>query len=710
VPSPAESSIYFNSLLAPLLANGRRHTWRAEWPSFHSWGIDPTTGFEFWPDTETTAFCVRLSKQPRLPAAIPSGVSEPEVVSSNSSVSLARTVGTGLLPALSASALFNFPFTLMLNHFKHLICGTAALLGAITLSEGQISSSTPAPKSLAAGTLPTAPGADSQPKSATSPAAPSAQTIDNSPLTLVQASTANTAPSPTIATKSSTTSTTSELAEADSTTSNGGVGVREFQGDDVGQVLRLLARQSKINMVVSEAVVGTVTMRLEDVTALQAVAIIVKAKGLFMDTIDNVYYIKTGAERTAEPTESGNYQFSYARAKDVAVLIAPQLSSKEAAQVDERTNTLFFRETRSNIDNIRKLLVQVDRPTKQVMIEARLVEVTANPKQGFGINWSGVLGSAERGQTVRYSGTNGVTDAQGQLIPNNFTAGSANNPNIFGAFGSLAAGQFAILTVPQMSLTLQALNEDADAEFLANPRIVTADNQQANIEITRAQPVPNLTFNAQTASYEFNGFTDKVYGNKLWVTPSVNKDSFITLKVKPEISNKVGDVPYVPPGGTSPILGPIIDKRTLDSNVLIKSGETLAIGGLMQDEVSKARTKVPIMGDLPVLGYLFSSRTNVRTKRNLLVFVTPTILDQQYGTGLEDQVSGVHHSGEEYADPNGWRNNAKGAVRFVPTSNRQNAADYPKPGAPPAPARGSTTATTAEDKVQFMSTAKGRDF
>jgi general secretion pathway protein D len=194
------------------------------------------------------------------------------------------------------------------------------------------------------------------------------------------------------------------------------------------------------------------------------------------------------------------------------------------------------------------------------------------------------------------------------------------------------------------------------------------------------------------------------------VKPSINKDSFITLAVKPEISNKVGDATFVFAGAT--VASPVIDTRSLDSNVLIKSGDTLAIGGLLQDEVTKSRTKVPIMGDVPILGYLFQSRTNIRTKRNLLVFVTPTIIDQRYGTGLEDQVSGVHNTGEEYADPNGWRNNAKGAVRLVPTSNRQNAADYPKPGTPPAPARSSTTTTTTSvtDKVQFMSTAKDRDF
>jgi type IV pilus secretin PilQ/predicted competence protein len=618
----------------------------------------------------------------------------------------------------------------MFNRFKHFLCGTAALLGAIVLSEAQVAPSTPASKPLTTGTLQSAPGVDSQLKSATTstlpPAPASAKTTDNSPLTLVQASTTNPAPPPTTATKGATPATTVDPSEADSATDNGGVGVREFQGDDVGQVLRLLARQSKINMVVSEAVVGTVTMRLEDVTALQAIAIIVKAKGLFMDKIENVYYIKTAAERTAEPTESDNYQFSYARAKDVAVLIAPQLSSKEAAQVDERTNTLFFRETRSNIDNIRKLLAQVDKPTKQVMIEARLVEVTANPKQAYGVNWGGVFGGATNPQTIKFAGSNpgapptividnagiphevpglpaqGKFDAQtGKLIGTDFFFNKG-----LGALG----GQFAILSAPQMSVTMQLLNEDSDAEFLANPRVVTADNMQAKIEIIRNQPVPRLTFNEQTASAVFGGFEDKKFGNTLIVTPSVNKDSFITLKVKPEISNKIGDLPFFPPGATQPVLSPIIDTRSLDSNVLIKSGDTLAIGGLLQDEVTKSRTKVPLMGDIPLVGYLFSSRTNIRTKRNLLVFVTPTVIDQRYGTGLEDQVSGVTHTGEEFADPNGWRNNAKGAVRLVPTSNRQNAADYPKPGTPPAPARGSTTTTSTTEKVQFMSTAKDRDF
>lgn len=600
----------------------------------------------------------------------------------------------------------------MFNRFKLFICGTAALLGAITLSEAQVGSPTPAPAAESA----------KQPASAL-PAAPSAKDSD-SPLTLVQASTTNPAPAPATTTKTTSTSTTTDPSEADAATDSGGVGVREFQGDDVGQVLRLLARQAKINMVVSEAVVGTVTMRLEDVTAIQAVAIIVKAKGLFMDQIDNVYYIKTGAERTAEPTESDSYQFSYARAKETAPLLAAQLSSKDAPQVDERTNTIFYRETRGNIDNIRKLLVQIDRPTKQVMIEARLVEVTANPKQSYGINWSGVVGGATNPQTLKFAGSQPQgpptttvnadgsvtvvpgTPAQGKFDP---TTGKLIGADFFfDKFLNPLAGQFAILSAPQLSVTMSLLNEDADAEFLANPRVVTADNMQAKIEIIRNQPVPQLNFNEQTATAVFGGFLDKKFGNTLIVKPSINKDSFITLAVKPEISNKVGDSLFNFAGAT--VASPVIDTRSLDSNVLIKSGDTLAIGGLLQDEMLKSRTKVPLIGDVPLLGYFFQSRTNIRTKRNLLVFVTPTIIDQRYGTGLEDQVSGVHHSGEEFSDPNGWRNNAKGAVRLVPTSNRQNAADYPKPGTPPAPARGSTTSAVTEDKVSFMSTAKTRDF
>ena len=486
--------------------------------------------------------------------------------------------------------------------------------------------------------------------------------------------------------------------------------VNEFQGDEIGLVLRTLARQANKTLIVTDRVAqvgGTVTARIENKTPLEAIEIIVDSKGLVMDEKNDVLTVKTQEEKAKEPTESASFTLNYAKAADVIPLLQTQLQSGIAPQFDLRTNTVFYREAKSNLEKIVIFLTEIDKPTQQVMIEARLVEVTANPKQSYGINWAGVVGGSTNPKTFQFGGSspNGSGDSTDERpIPTNaglFGNGPINavrvdeTSNTFraadfflGAPGTAQAlsalgGQFAILSVPQMSATLRLLNEDRDAEFIANPRVVTANNQKAEIKITRNQPVPQLNFNEQTAQAVFSGFQDKEFGNTLTVTPIINKDEFVTLNVKPEISNKVADATFTFSGAV--VTSPVIDKRVLESNVLIKSGDTLAIGGLLQDEVGKGTTKVPVLGDIPVIGYLFQEKLNERSKRNLLVFVTPTVIKQGYGTGLESQVSGLNHSREEYADPNGWRNNAKGAVRLVPTSHRSAAADYPKPGVPKAP-------------------------
>jgi type IV pilus secretin PilQ/predicted competence protein len=461
----------------------------------------------------------------------------------------------------------------------------------------------------------------------------------------------------------------------------GGSRVSEFQGDDVSLVLRTLARQAKMNVVVSPAVTGQITLRVENKSPEDVIRIICQANGLVMDQLEGVTYVKTQAEKQKEPTESRQYTFSYAKAADVSPLLKTQLSSGEAPQVDVRTNTIFFREGKTNADKVMRFLESIDSPTKQVMIEARLVEVTANPQQSYGINWGGVTGSASTPMTVKYGGSNLATTAgtspltaptSGVFQLNDIVKSAANVSSL----ANSVAGQTSILSIQQMSLTMRLLNEDADAEFLANPRIVAANNEKATIKITRNQPVPQLNFNEQTAQAVFGGFQDKEFGNTLVVTPQINKDQFVTLRVQPEISNKVGDSTFTFSGAT--VASPIIDKRTFDSNVLIKSGDTLAIGGLLQDEITKAGTKVPVVGDIPLFGKIFQSKQNARTKRNLLVFVTPTIIKQGYGTGLESQISGLKNSGNEFADPNGWRNNARGGdLRKKP--NRQIAAEYPVP-------------------------------
>ncbi len=480
----------------------------------------------------------------------------------------------------------------------------------------------------------------------------------------------------------------------------GGARSRDFQGDDTGQVLRLLARQAKINLIVSSQVVGTINMRLEDATALQAIEVICQSQGYDFTQVKGVYYVKTAAEKAQEPTQSDYYTFSYARASQIIPLLAAQLKSKAAAPaVDERTNTVFYQEAKSNVSNIRDFLAQVDRPTRQVMIEARLVEVSSNPVQSYGINWAGVVGSSAAPKTFRYGGSGPNPVATTQLItglpaaspvnstvPISPTGGNGSLLDFFRngqsgtPFGDSLGGQFAILDIPSMSATVRFLNEDSDAEFLANPRVVTADNLEATIKITRNQPVPQLNFNEQTATAVFGGFQDKTFGSTLVVKPSINKDNFITMSVKPEISNRIGDQVFNFAGAQ--VSSPIIDTRTLEANVLIKSGCTLAIGGLLQDQVSKATTKVPILGDIPIVGYLFQEHLNVRNKRDLLIFVTPTIVSSKYGTGLEDQVTGLKNANTrtDVADINGWRNNAKGALHLKKPKDDQLAGQYPAPG------------------------------
>ena len=531
-------------------------------------------------------------------------------------------------------------------------------------------------------------------------------------------------------------------APIDAGTSGGNPGAaraREFQGDDTGQVLRLLARQARINLIVSDQVVGTINMRLEDVTALQAIQVICQAKGYDLAQTAGVYYVKTPAEKAAEPTQSDYYTFSYARASQVVALLTSQLKSKATPpQVDERTNTVFYQEAKSNVGDIRAFLAKIDRPTRQVMIEARLVEVNSNPTQSYGINWGGVVGSSTAAKSFTYGGTgfpttktqnqyietpgstvNGVTTpptftsippgrtvvdtypvpvaSNGQVTPN----GLALDGNTLSSLGNLFGGalsQATILSVPQFTATLRFLNEDADAEFLANPRVVTADNLEATIKIVRNQPVPQLNFNEQPAQAVFSGFQDKIFGSTLVVKPAINKDNFITLSVKPEISNRVGDQVFAFQGAT--VTSPIIDTRTLESNVLIKSGCTLAIGGLLQDQSNKGTTKVPVLGDIPILGYLFQEHLNSRAKRNLLIFVTPTIVSDRYGTGLEDQVTGLKGIGHnEYADINGWRNNANGAIRLKKTPTDQLASQYPAPG---------DCNNTDSKKVSFKQNASAR--
>src|SRR5207249_108432 len=169
---------------------------------------------------------------------------------------------------------------------------------------------------------------------------------------------------------------------------------------------------------------------IENKTPLETIKLIIESKNLILQDHDGVYVVKTKEEQDAEPTESAYYTFSYATAEKIAPLLTAQLQSKIAPQFDPRTNTIFYREARSNLEKIALFLETIDRPTQQVMIEARLVEVTANPRQSYGINWAGVVGGSSTPQTFRYGGSapRPTDPTQGYPAPSNAGLQTSNGP------------------------------------------------------------------------------------------------------------------------------------------------------------------------------------------------------------------------------------------------------------------------------------------
>jgi len=242
------------------------------------------------------------------------------------------------------------------------------------------------------------------------------------------------------------------------------------------------------------------------------------------------------------------------------------------------------------------------------------------------------------------------------------------------------AASTVLLDAGSVNLVMSYLNRDSDTELLSSPRVVTTDNGKAKVAIATQYPIPNFQFSESTGSFQINGFEYKDIGITLNVTPRINKNDFVTLEVTPEASTQTGTADLSSGGSTVQI--PIIDTRTATTTVLIKSGNTLVIGGLMRSDIIDRYTKVPIAGDIPGVGAFFRSKSLSKLKQNLLIFVTPTIVKPESQTGYEQYYSGFPQ--EELYTNDKWmpRDNAKPNWRnLVPQGNTR----PPAPNPPPAP-------------------------
>jgi type IV pilus assembly protein PilQ len=469
-----------------------------------------------------------------------------------------------------------------------------------------------------------------------------------------------------------------------------------FNDMDIGMVLTTLARRAGLSLIVGDGVTGKVSLRLENVTPKDAMRLIVESKGLVMQEEKGIVKIRTMDAVENQPLEVRVYTFKYAKAGDLKKVLDEIKGPKGKIQEDTRSNSLVISDTANNLTKITPVLEALDTQTTQVMIEAKFVETTRNPKKELGINWGGTLSQ----HAITVGGL-----PKGTSYPTTSVPGGAPGPfQMIHAAGITPWSSPAMLDFGQASAIFSFLNQDSDSELLANPRVVTTDNGKAKITITTQFPIPQFTFSEQTASFQINGFQYKDIGILLNVSPRINKDQMITLEVSPEVSSSSDKVTFSTGSGAAGANFdiPIIDTRQATTTVLIKSGNTLAMGGLLREDVSERYSKVPVMGDVPGLGALFRSKNLERRKRNLLVFLTPIIVnpESQNATGLEKYSNGFPEEEVHVKD------------KWMPNDNAKPRKFINWPADPPKRTRPATEtpATGTEDSSQSSRKAPSQNF
>ncbi len=428
-----------------------------------------------------------------------------------------------------------------------------------------------------------------------------------------------------------------------------------FQDIETRAVLQLLAETSGRNIVVSDTVQGNVTLRLRNVPWDQALDIVMTTKGLDMRQNGNVIIVAPAEEIAAretadlearaaiselEPLYSEFLQVNYAKAGDLASLISgetsggnPLLSDRGSIAVDARTNTLLVQDTAESLQDIRRMVTTLDVPIKQVLIESRIVVVNDDFSRDIGFRW-GVTAINESGSDGGQflTGTGAGSDtmvnsaianlgdpANGTIFPVQVpTLGDRYNVNVPIAD---AAGRIALAVLESdflVDLELSALEAEGAGEIVSTPRVITANQKEARIE--QGVEIPYQ----QSASSGATTVQFKKAVLSLTVTPQITPDNNIIMDLTVHKDN-VGEI--ISTGGLGGTV-PSIDTRAVETQVLVADGQTVVLGGIYETERRETITKVPFLGDIPVVGRLFKSTQRINNKAELLIFVTPRILEE----------------------------------------------------------------------------------
>ncbi len=448
----------------------------------------------------------------------------------------------------------------------------------------------------------------------------------------------------------------------------------DFPDEEIRNILRNVAELFDLNIVVPEALQGKTSVKLHDVTWHQIFQVVLTPVGYTYIEDGNIIKIVSNESLTQEPLSTEIFVINYAKASDIQPTLASLVDATAGGKIviDSRTNSLVITERPSRMKRIRPVIEELDHPTDQVMIESKFVEITNNDIKNIGVNWSSLSGfgvTANPGSTGIYqykntygtdtggtntsssggtgsntttSGTtnattlsNGATSTNGVVTTNSSianTSGSTGSTALSNALtaannlsqsltttGSALNGISAVFSSDQFKLVLSALQQFNDAKIVSNPTIVTLNNTEATINVGQEYPIPNYTFNQQTGTFEVSGFQYRDIGIILKVTPQVNARGFIKLTLAPEVSQNQGTTSF---GGASGASIPIIGTRKAVTQVSLKDGYTMGIGGLISTNFNTGINKVPFLGDIPFIGYLFKQKNNTDTVDNLVIFIT----------------------------------------------------------------------------------------
>ncbi|MBI4684223.1 MAG: type IV pilus secretin PilQ [Nitrospirae bacterium] len=390
----------------------------------------------------------------------------------------------------------------------------------------------------------------------------------------------------------------------------------DFQDADIGPIFRLLADISGYNFVIDPSVRGKITMKLMNVPWDQALDIILQTFSLGKSAEGNIIWIapvslftKMAEERTkakdieekAEDITQEIIRINYATASEVSSAIdkGKLLSSRGSITIDNRMNTLIIKDTQKSIDRMKELVKIMDVAKPQVLIEAKIVEVSSDYSESLGIKWGGsFVGTGIRNVGQDVSGGFSIN------TPTVSTGSSVTNPG--GVLGLSIGGVDSV----KVNLSLSALESVGKSKKLANPKILTMDNESATIQ--QGTSVPVQTTSAEGTKTEFVNAT-----LNLTVTPKITPEGYVQLKIQ-AANDSLG---ILTPQGYA------IERKSLTTQALVKNGETLVIGGIYTTSTVESEEGVPLLGKIPILGWLFKTKSQVGPSvKELLVFITPTIV------------------------------------------------------------------------------------